>query len=51
MTNSVIKTVQSIEGDYGMNPNKWPSGDARLKQLHEWYLNHSEGKKRNLPYT
>ena len=46
----VISTVQSIEGDYGMNPSKWSSGDARLKKLHEWYLNHSEGKKRNLSY-
>ena len=46
----VISTVQSIEGDYGMNPKNWPENDARLKQLHEWYLNHSEEKKRNLSY-
>ena len=47
----IISTVQSIEADYGMNPNNWPENDVRLKQLHEWYLNHSEEKKRNLPYT
>jgi len=46
----IISTVQSIEGDYGMNPNNWPLDDPRLKQLHEWYLNHSEEKKRNLTY-
>ena len=46
----VISTVQSIEGDYGMNPDKWPLDDTRLKQLHEWYLKHSEEKKRNLSY-
>ena len=46
----VIPTVQSIEGDYGMDPNNWPLDDVRLKQLHEWYLNHSEEKKRNLSY-
>jgi len=51
MTNSVINMVQAIEADYGMNPNNWPENDDRLKQLHEWYLNHSEEKKRNLPYT
>ena len=33
MTNSVIKMVQSIEADYGMNPNNWPENDARLKAL------------------
>ena len=50
MTNSVINTVQAIEGDYGMDSKLWPENDDRLKQLHEWYLNHSEEKKRNLPY-
>jgi len=50
MTNSVINMVQAIEADYGMNPNNWPENDDRLKQLHEWYLNHSEEKKRNLSY-
>ena len=47
----VFATVQSIESDYGMNPDKWPLDDVRLKQLHEWYLNHSDKQKRNLPYT
>ena len=47
----VISTTQSIEADYGMNPKLWPENDARLKQLHEWYLNHSEEKKRNLSYA
>jgi len=47
----IISIVQSIEGDYGMDPKNWPENDVRLKQLHEWYLNHSEEKKRNLPYT
>ena len=47
----VFATVQSIEGDYGMNPNNWPENDPRLKELHDWYLNHSEKQKRNLPYT
>jgi len=51
MTNSVIKLVQSIEADYGMDSKLWPENDPRLKQLHDWYLNHSEKKKRNLPYT
>lgn len=50
MANSVIKIVQAIEADYGMDCKLWPENDARLKQLHEWYLNHSEEKKRNLPY-
>lgn len=50
MTNSVIKIVQAIEADYGMDPNNWPENDARLKKLREWYLNHSEEKKRNLSY-
>ena len=50
MTNSVIKIVQSIEADYGMNPNNWPENDVRLKNLHDWYLKHSEEKKRNLSY-
>ena len=51
MTNAVINTVQAIEGDYGMNPNNWPENDDRLKQLREWYIEHSDEKKRNLPYT
>ena len=51
MTNSVINTVQAIEADYGMDPKNWPENDPRLKELHDWYLNHSEEKKRNLPYT
>lgn len=34
MTNSVIKMVQAIEADYGMNPNNWPENDVRLKALH-----------------
>jgi len=46
----VFATVQSIEGDYGMNSNNWPENDDRLKQLHEWNLNTSEEKKRNLSY-
>ena len=46
----VISTVQSIEADYGMNPNNWPENDTRLKELHDWYLKHSEEKKRNLSY-
>jgi len=51
MTNSVINTVQAIEADYGMDSKFWPENDPRLKELHDWYLNHSEEKKRNLPYT
>ena len=51
MTDSVIKIVQAIEADYGMDPKNWPENDARLKELHEWYLKHSEERKRNLPYT
>ena len=51
MTNSVINKVQSIESDFGMDSNNWPLDDVRLKKLHEWDLNHSEEKKRNLPYT
>jgi len=51
MTNSVIKMVQVIENDYGMDPNNWSENDPRLKELHDWYLNHSEKQKRNLPYT
>ena len=47
----VIATAQSIESDYGMDPKNWPENDPRLRELHEWYLNHSEEKKRNLPYT
>ena len=47
----IISTVQSIEGDYGMDHKNWPLDDVRLKQLHEWYLNHSEEKKRNLSET
>lgn len=50
MTNSVIKLVQAIEADYGMNPDKWPLDDPRLKKSHDWYLKHSEEKKGNLPY-
>jgi len=51
MTNSVIKLVQEIEAEYGMDPKNWPENDPKLKELHDWYLNHSEEKKRNLPYT
>jgi len=51
MTNSVIKLVQAIEAEYGMDPNNWPENDPRLKESHDWYLNHSEKQKRNLPYT
>jgi len=47
----IISIVQSIESDYGMDPKNWPENDARLKELHDWYLNHSEKQKRNLPYT
>lgn len=50
MTNSVIKLVQAIEADYGMDINNWPENDVRLKKSREWYLNHSEEKKRNLSY-
>ena len=51
MTNSVIKMVQVIENDYGMDPNNWSENDPRLKELYDWYLNHSEKQKRSLPYT
>ena len=47
----VIPTVQSIEGDYGMDPNNWPLDDVRLKQIHEWYINHPDKQKRNLSET
>lgn len=50
MTNSVIETVQSIENDYGMDCKLWPENDARLKKMREWYIKHSDEKKRNLPY-
>lgn len=46
----VISVVQSIEADYGMDPNNWPENDARLKKLREWYIANSDEKKRNLPY-
>jgi len=46
----VISTVQSIEGDYGMDSSNWPLDDIRLKKLHEWYIEHSDEKKRNLSY-
>jgi len=51
MTNSVIKLVQAIEADYGMDSKLWPENDPRLQELHDWYLNHSEKQNRNLPYT
>ena len=51
MTNSVIKMVQAIEADYGMNPNNWPENDTRLKKIHEWYINHPDKQKRNLSET
>lgn len=51
MTNAVISTVLEIEAEYGMDPNNWPENDPRLKELRDWYLKHSEEKKRNLPYT
>jgi len=51
MTNSVIKLVQAIEADYGMDSKLWPENDPRLKKLREWYIENSEEKKRNLPYT
>lgn len=47
---NVVPLVQSIENDYGMDPNNWPENDDRLKKSREWYLNHSEEKKRNLSY-
>ena len=50
MTNSVIKLVQAIEADYGMDPNNWPENDARLKQSREWYIANSDEIKRNLSY-
>lgn len=50
MTNSVIKMVQAIEADYGMDSNNWPENNVRLKKLCEWYIKHSEEKKRNLSY-
>lgn len=50
MTNSVIKMVQSIENDYGMDYKFWPENDARLKKTREWYIKHSDEKNRNLPY-
>lgn len=50
MTNSVIKLVQAIEADYGMDSKLWPENDARLKESREWYLEHSDEQKRNLSY-
>lgn len=47
----VISVVQSIENDYGMDCKLWPENDVRLKNLHEWYIKHSDKKKRNLPYS
>lgn len=47
----VISVVQSIENDYGMDCKLWPENDVRLKNLHEWYIKHSDEKKRNLPYS
>lgn len=46
----IISTVQSIEKDYGMDSKLWPENDVRLKELHDWYLKHSEKQKGNLPY-
>jgi len=51
MTNTVIKLVQAIEADFGMDSKLWPENDPRLKKLREWYIENSEEKKRNLPYT
>ncbi|PMD71480.1 hypothetical protein [Companilactobacillus nuruki] len=51
MTNSVVSTVLDIEAEYGMDSKLWSENDPRLKELHDWYLKHSEEKKRNLPYT
>jgi len=50
-TNTVIKLVQAIEADFGMDSKLWPENDPRLKKLREWYIENSEEKKRNLPYT
>ena len=54
MTNSVIKMVQAIEADYGMNPNNWPEDDARLKALHKRFYdparNPENGHKSNQLY-
>lgn len=46
----IISLVQSIEDDYGMDSNNWPESDARLKELHEWYIANSDEIKRNLSY-
>ena len=54
MTNSVIKMVQAIEADYGMNPNNWPENDTRLKALHKRFYdparNPDNGHKSNQLY-
>jgi len=50
MTNSVIKLVQAIEADYGMDSNNWPENDVRLKKLRKRYIKHPDEKKRNLSY-
>ena len=47
----VFATVQSIEADYGTDYTLWPENDVRLKQIHEWYINHPDKQKRNLSET
>ena len=47
----IILLVRSIENDYGMDYTLWPENDVRLKQIHEWYINHPDKQKRNLSET
>ena len=51
MTDSILKMVQAIENDYGTDYTLWPENDVRLKQIHEWYINHPDKQKRNLSET
>ena len=47
----IILLVRSIENDYGTDYTLWPENDVRLKQIHEWYINHPDKQKRNLSET
>lgn len=44
MTNTVIKTVQDIEHDFG-SVNFARRNDRRLNKLHKWWLNHPDARE------
>ena len=47
----IISLVRSIENDYGTDYTLWPENDARLRKIHEWYINHPDKQKRSLSET